>query len=303
MPCYNNTVRLNQSIGSLLQQNDKRFKLLFNDDASSDESVDMAKSLLRYSGLDYQVTQHQSRKGWLANFQTLYRKIETEYFLYLDCEDTLSNNYVSVVNQIIGQTSTSGNFDFLAPKYLELGENSSTRRLLAAQQLNQIPYGIRLPHYLTLPSMAGIGYYIYSVQNFKKTEHIWQALWKETDDNPTKHLVEDIALSWALLSDCPNYTDCSDQITLAHFCKAEVDQTRLLLNEVAYQNIVGTTAPEIILEALELFKKISQASSEAKRQAEELVITNYRLKFLQQKLSEALSGKFNTIALLKAGTR
>jgi glycosyltransferase involved in cell wall biosynthesis len=292
---------LNQSIGSLLKQTDKRFKIHFSDNASTDESFEIASSLLKHSRIEHELTRHDSQKGWRANFQFLHNAVDTEYFLYLDCEDSLSDNYINVTNQEIDHAASSGGFDFLAPKFLELGQNFSARTLPAPQQVEKIPFGIRLPHYATLPSTSGIGYFIYSVQNFRRTEHVWTRLWTETVTHPTKHLIEDIALSWALLSDCPNFISCSDKIELGHFSKIEVNPFRLLLNKSAYENIVATSAPEIIYEALDLFKKISNSSKQVKDLISELVTANYNLKATQYRLSEALSGQFNPIALLNAG--
>jgi len=269
-------------------QSDQNFHLCFSDDGSDDNSLSLARSLLANAEFSYEIFAHNSRSGWLGNFAFLHSKVGTEYFLFLDCEDIISSNLVFEINGIIENSNAA---DVLIPNYIELGWNGVGRPILAPQQIRSVPYPFRLPFYARKPSMAGAGYLIYSIQNYRTTFEIWSRLFSITIPHPTKWLVEDIALSWALISNCRNLVFLGDKIVLEHFSKIDVDATRILLNALPLEEIFAVTHRDIIDEAVDLYGKISPASPELVSMVKDVVSANYALIEKQQAVARFLESR------------
>lgn len=94
VPVYNEGRHLEEALCSLQNQRYRDFKVLISDNASSDESLSIAK---RFSISDerFHLFRHSRNIGALANFEFLRQRTNSPYFMWFGGHDRLSPDYLS----------------------------------------------------------------------------------------------------------------------------------------------------------------------------------------------------------------
>ena len=92
VPNYNNGEWLERSLGSLLYQTYKNFEIIFIDDMSTDNSIEIAKRLLRPQDKIVELKQKRYNGG-ARNEGYLHLSEDVEYVYYLDSDDWLTNEH------------------------------------------------------------------------------------------------------------------------------------------------------------------------------------------------------------------
>lgn len=93
MPNYNYEEWLHKSIGSLLEQTYKNFEIIFVDDCSTDESVKIARELLRPPHKIVELKQRRYNGG-ARNEGYLYLSDDVDYVWYIDSDDWVADKKV-----------------------------------------------------------------------------------------------------------------------------------------------------------------------------------------------------------------
>jgi glycosyltransferase involved in cell wall biosynthesis/SAM-dependent methyltransferase len=97
IPSYNNRQWCEKNIGSALNQNYSKYRIIFTDDASSDGTFEQSKHFVEASGKTNLVTliKNETRIGALANLYNMIHSCDDdEIVLTLDGDDWLSNENV-----------------------------------------------------------------------------------------------------------------------------------------------------------------------------------------------------------------
>ena len=96
VPNYNNAEWLEKSLGSIKNQTYKDYEIVFIDDCSEDNSVEIAK---RYTNKVIELKQKRYNGG-ARNEGYLHLSKDVDYVYYLDSDDWLTDNYsLEVINE------------------------------------------------------------------------------------------------------------------------------------------------------------------------------------------------------------
>ena len=99
MPNCNYGEWLEKSIGSILEQSYKNYEIIFVDDMSTDNSVEIAKRLIKGKGKVIALKQKRYNGG-ARNEAYLYLSDDTDYVMYLDSDDWfLDKDCLKRINQ------------------------------------------------------------------------------------------------------------------------------------------------------------------------------------------------------------
>ncbi|MFD2405203.1 glycosyltransferase family 2 protein [Azorhizophilus paspali] len=100
VPVYNEESHIHETVASLKRQNIDGIKFIFSDNASTDKTYEIAKSL---SSDDprFEITRNSENVGAADNFINLFKDSSSEYFMWLGAHDCLSENYIAETARIL----------------------------------------------------------------------------------------------------------------------------------------------------------------------------------------------------------
>jgi glycosyltransferase involved in cell wall biosynthesis len=93
MTAYNSADFIEESIKNLLSQSEKNFKLIISDDASTDDTEIICKKLMTF---DTRIEYYRQKinLGPKANFEFVFNKCETEFFMWASHDDLWSKFFI-----------------------------------------------------------------------------------------------------------------------------------------------------------------------------------------------------------------
>lgn len=95
VPNYNNAGYLNDFFQSLLSQTYKEFKVLFSDDCSTDNSIDIARSFR--DKLDIEIIKTPRNLHLVGNLNFAIPQVKTKYLLKVDPDDYIEPKAIEIV--------------------------------------------------------------------------------------------------------------------------------------------------------------------------------------------------------------
>ena len=99
MLCWNHSQFLQKAIYSLTEQSDKNFDVVFLDNASSDGSEELAKTLFSACGLDAKVLTNDSPCGISFNLNRLLSQTKSDIVCVISSDDWYDREYVAEVRK------------------------------------------------------------------------------------------------------------------------------------------------------------------------------------------------------------
>lgn len=129
-PVYNVERFISKNINSIINQSDKNFELLLIDDGSKDNSINIAKELLKNSDVDYKIIV-QENAGVSAARNHGIKIAKGKYVCFLDSDDYIHKDYVKMMYN----KASSNDYDLVFCDYIHVDENeniiiNSTTRFL-----------------------------------------------------------------------------------------------------------------------------------------------------------------------------
>ncbi|MFD1690788.1 glycosyltransferase family 2 protein [Azotobacter chroococcum] len=100
IPAYNEEMYIRETLLSLKKQDIDGVKFLISDNASSDKTLEIARSLSSDDGR-FELVRHSENIGAAENFIKLFQESESEYFMWLGAHDYLSENYLQEVVDLL----------------------------------------------------------------------------------------------------------------------------------------------------------------------------------------------------------
>lgn len=99
IPNYNYSEWIDKCLGSLVNQTYKNFEIIFIDDMSTDNSIEIAKSYK--DKLDIKIVKLKQRRynGGARNEGYLYLSEDIEYVWYIDSDDYVTQNALEIINR------------------------------------------------------------------------------------------------------------------------------------------------------------------------------------------------------------
>ena len=128
IPSYNNAKFLVKNLDSALHQNYKNYRIIYVDDASTDETFTLLNNHLKLVKpcVDIKIIKNSENKGALYNFyHTIHQNVmDDEIVVCLDGDDQLAhNNVLSFLNKIYENKSTQSHQEI----WLTYGQFSTNR--------------------------------------------------------------------------------------------------------------------------------------------------------------------------------
>jgi len=114
MTAYNSEKYIEASIKSLLAQSVKEFKLIISDDASSDSTEMVCRKLMSLDSRIYYIRQEKNL-GPKANFESVFRLCETEYFMWASHDDIWSRTFIE---KCISELDANPDAGFVITKWI-----------------------------------------------------------------------------------------------------------------------------------------------------------------------------------------
>lgn len=113
IPMYNEAKNIRQCLNVLWDQVDQNFSVVFIDDGSTDNTVELLKNGLKQNPTEFQYEiLQQSNQGAAQARETGIHACQTEYILILDCDDRISPDAIKLHYRTIAKYSP----DIIMPK-------------------------------------------------------------------------------------------------------------------------------------------------------------------------------------------
>lgn len=90
----NHELFIEKCINSLKEQTYRNIEIIYLDNASSDNTFEIAKRALEYSGISFQIFSNKESKGISTNLNFLYSHCTGTYFIPLSSDDWFTNDSV-----------------------------------------------------------------------------------------------------------------------------------------------------------------------------------------------------------------
>jgi glycosyltransferase involved in cell wall biosynthesis len=256
LPVHNTENRITKCLESLSNQSDKNFLLIISDNKSTDGSLQIIKEFQKKTKINNTLYEQNINLGAASNWNFLLSKLDTEFFVFMDSEDEISENYVENINL---KLRFDPQLEAIIPKFYELGINSGTREMPITSFM-KLQHEMRLPLLLSISNNAGIAYLNYSVFSTAIVKNMFELVLIDANKFPSKSQCGDIVLSWMIALRLKKIV-VDDNIELKHYSKVIVDGERLLLNRREYEMGYGYTNPAIYYEALAIFERLILSDS------------------------------------------
>lgn len=98
IPLYNKEAYIQQTIDSILNQSFTDFELIIVDDASTDDSLVLAK---KYTSEKITFIEHAKNKGLAAARNTGIKQASSSYITFLDADDSWKPNFLQTIHELI----------------------------------------------------------------------------------------------------------------------------------------------------------------------------------------------------------
>ena len=94
VPAYNEEKNISATLDALLIQDYENVEIIVSDNCSTDGTVGIVRDYIkRHSNI--QLVQQPTNLGSLENFNSLIRRANSEYFMFMGSHDLISENYIS----------------------------------------------------------------------------------------------------------------------------------------------------------------------------------------------------------------
>ena len=110
VPSFNNAAHTAATLGSIIAQDYEDLEIIFVNDASTDETAAIAERVLRASGRDYRLINHERNSGESSARNTGLANSRGEYVCFCDGDDMLERNFVSSLAKSIAKDDSDISF-------------------------------------------------------------------------------------------------------------------------------------------------------------------------------------------------
>ena len=101
VPAYNAHSRLKYAIESIVSQDYENLEIIVVNDASQDDTEEIARGILEASGRNYRLIVHEHNRGECASRNTGIEHAEGRYICFVDADDMIRIDFVSRLHEAI----------------------------------------------------------------------------------------------------------------------------------------------------------------------------------------------------------
>ena len=95
IPVYNSEAYIRETLSSIIAQDCKNIEIIIVDDASTDSSMEIAKTMLKNSGRTFRIIYHPKNLGISAARNTGLASAKGRYIWFCDSDDIACENFIS----------------------------------------------------------------------------------------------------------------------------------------------------------------------------------------------------------------
>jgi glycosyltransferase involved in cell wall biosynthesis len=184
IPVYNQEKYIKRNLESLVKQTNKNFEIVFVDDGSTDNSVEVINNFLKDKDIKYKIIS-QENKGVSSARNKGLEESEGDYIIFLDSDDFVSENLVEEIFTAV----ISRKLDIVVWKYLRLNENGlgkvKKQRPFHGLKDNNIYLGLEVLHKILIDKSFWIctGNAAYSKEFLRKYNLKYSEKYKYGEDH------------------------------------------------------------------------------------------------------------------------
>jgi glycosyltransferase involved in cell wall biosynthesis len=106
VPAYNAEGRIESTLRSIIAQDYKNIEIILVDDASTDATLAVSKKILSSCGRQWRIVGHDINRGGGAARNTGLKASEGEYVSFIDADDLVDENFVSVLYETVSKNGS-----------------------------------------------------------------------------------------------------------------------------------------------------------------------------------------------------
>jgi len=122
VPAYNAGKRIEPTLLSIAAQDYKNMEIIVVDDGSSDDTCDVAESVLTRSGREFSVVKHETNMGVSVARNTGLDSASGDYVIFFDADDLADHNFVSVLVNTVTKNDSDMAFCGYRNRFEKTGE-------------------------------------------------------------------------------------------------------------------------------------------------------------------------------------
>lgn len=127
IPCYNASAYIGRCIQALERQAFTNFKVLFVDDFSTDDTVDVLSSYRDITTFNFEILHNESNNGPAYSRNQGILKANSEFITFCDCDDWYDSNFLERLYSML--LNTNSDIVFCGYKVVDEYGNSQVRPL------------------------------------------------------------------------------------------------------------------------------------------------------------------------------
>jgi glycosyltransferase involved in cell wall biosynthesis len=124
VPAYNAAKRIEATLLSIAAQDYENIEIIVVNDGSSDGTGSLARNVLRRSGRDFRVIEHESNMGRSAARNSGFGSARGDYVVFFDADDLADSNFVSVLLEAITKNDCDAAFCGFRIRFESTGQES-----------------------------------------------------------------------------------------------------------------------------------------------------------------------------------
>lgn len=172
MPVFNGASFIHFAINSAVNQTFGDWKLLISDNCSTDETEEICRSFaIRDPRIGY--FRQKTNYGPVKNFKFLLDRADSEYFMWLACDDVLHQDFLATAVRILDKNPDIG-FSFATIENIDT-YGKVIREYPNLSSLSGPPNWRTMSRYLLMPYIEGKANLFYSLGRSSLFKIVWEA--------------------------------------------------------------------------------------------------------------------------------
>jgi glycosyltransferase involved in cell wall biosynthesis len=166
VPVYKTGERICSTIQSIVDQSYLNLELILVDDASPDDSINIAKKVLESGSIRWKIVRHEKRLGVSTARNTGLAHVRGSYLCFVDHDDLLKPDYVATLYETIAKGDSDVAFCSTVIRCEKTGEEKEIRSAIDEKNNNRNPEFFLLAYLLGKIS-AGISTFLFKTDFIK----------------------------------------------------------------------------------------------------------------------------------------
>jgi glycosyltransferase involved in cell wall biosynthesis len=139
VPVYKTGERIRSTIQSIADQSYRNLELILVDDASPDDSINIAKKVLESGSIRWKIVRHEANQGVSAARNTGLAHARGGYVCFVDNDDLLKPDYAAILYETIAKDDSDAAFCSCVFRHEKTGEEKEIRPAIDEKNNNCNP--------------------------------------------------------------------------------------------------------------------------------------------------------------------